>query len=543
MSKTTKTEAKTREAVRRDPVQADKAAQDYAFRVWSGQSPNLTREDRLARVLKALKAQGLSTEGIGPMRDVAPVEPGRVLTDTEAREAYEPVPGVLPMNLPGLVSLEEAQAQMPDSSAGDLLDAGVGERLRFYVLVPAVGEACRVPVEVLARIRDGAPSVDAIELRAHWCGTLSPRVRITQCDLRILEDDWIRHLIEHEEMIAAIEGPLMVELDNPIEPVECIVAAITAARLGVAPNLPQRLHDGSLNPAAERLAESAYFWRKLLGELVQAGELHPCDQYGRDFSGSLDDAYLRLSELSACGPLCKPGGRAHRFLVNRTRTDADGAITKAYYSPDHLAEIEAEISERHSKGHYQPFEAATIISEAKGMPTREVLGLLLADHGTNRLRIRDGKLGRAIQPGQPVRASFDVCHVADLDKLLREYWDVDYSFAELVGGPQPVDNCPESESGADAGAALAAVSVSVHSTKSAKSHPLDHNIADAQARCKDPNNYHEVFAHLEALANNEAPPLLASTPDGLKYTIEGKPKYFSKEALRRKLERAGKRKT
>lgn len=450
MAKTMRRSAATGRGSTREPATPDEAAREYALRVWSGQSPDLSDEERLARVFKALEAQGLSTSGIGPMGNIAAVAPGRVLTEAEASQPYSPVAGALPMNVPGLVSLDEAQAQMPSSSAWGLLDAGVGERLRFYVLVPALGEACRVPVDALARIRDGAASVDAIELRAHWCGALSPRVRITAGDLRILEDDWIRHLIEREEIVAAIEGPLMVVLDNPIEPVECIVNAITAARLGVAPNLPRRLHDGSLNPAAERLAESAYFWRRLLGELVEAGALHPCDQYGRDYSGSLDDAYLRLSELSACESLTKPGGRAHKFVVNRTRMDADGATTTAYFSPDHLAEIEAEIHQRHAKGHYQPFEAAAIIGGAKGRPAREVLGMLLADHGANRLRIRDGKLGRPIAPGEPVRPSFDVCHVADIDKLLKECWDVDYSLSQLLkGGPKEGDR-PSPDAGKQA---------------------------------------------------------------------------------------------
>jgi hypothetical protein len=39
-------------------------AQSYAKRVWAGQSSDLHRKERLARVEAALKAQGLSMEGV-----------------------------------------------------------------------------------------------------------------------------------------------------------------------------------------------------------------------------------------------------------------------------------------------------------------------------------------------------------------------------------------------------------------------------------------------------------------------------------------------
>lgn len=41
-----------------------KKAQDYAIRVWSGQSVSLPRAERLRRVAKALEGQGLSMEGV-----------------------------------------------------------------------------------------------------------------------------------------------------------------------------------------------------------------------------------------------------------------------------------------------------------------------------------------------------------------------------------------------------------------------------------------------------------------------------------------------
>lgn len=40
------------------------AAQHYALRVWAGQSESLSRHERLGRVAEALKAQGLSMDGV-----------------------------------------------------------------------------------------------------------------------------------------------------------------------------------------------------------------------------------------------------------------------------------------------------------------------------------------------------------------------------------------------------------------------------------------------------------------------------------------------
>lgn len=40
------------------------AAQAYAERVWSGQSPDVSRKERLERVRKALEGQGLFMDGV-----------------------------------------------------------------------------------------------------------------------------------------------------------------------------------------------------------------------------------------------------------------------------------------------------------------------------------------------------------------------------------------------------------------------------------------------------------------------------------------------
>lgn len=44
--------------------EASSEAQAYALRIWTGQSPDLSRHERLGRVAVALEAQGMSMEGV-----------------------------------------------------------------------------------------------------------------------------------------------------------------------------------------------------------------------------------------------------------------------------------------------------------------------------------------------------------------------------------------------------------------------------------------------------------------------------------------------
>lgn len=50
------------------PVDVDefarRQAQAYARRIWAGQSQDLSRHERLGRIADALKAQGMSMEGV-----------------------------------------------------------------------------------------------------------------------------------------------------------------------------------------------------------------------------------------------------------------------------------------------------------------------------------------------------------------------------------------------------------------------------------------------------------------------------------------------
>lgn len=62
-------------------------------------------------------------------------------------------------------------------------------------------------------------------------------------------------------------------------------------------------------------------------------------------------------------------------------------------------------------------------------------------------------------------------------------------------------------------------------------------IEQVQAKCKNPFDTAEVWSHLEKLADDEVGPLLASTPEGIKYKENGKNKTLKRNSLRDRLGR------
>ena len=57
-------EVSTPQPVPENAPQADLRAQEYALRVWHGQSPDALRSWRIERIRLALEGQGLSMEGV-----------------------------------------------------------------------------------------------------------------------------------------------------------------------------------------------------------------------------------------------------------------------------------------------------------------------------------------------------------------------------------------------------------------------------------------------------------------------------------------------
>jgi hypothetical protein len=85
--------------------------------------------------------------------------------------------------------------------------------------------------------------------------------------------------------------------------------------------------------------------------------------------------------------------------------------------------------------------------------------------------------------------------------------------------------------------AVAAVTALVqgNSTKTPRSDSIDPVIELAKQKCSDPDSTAEVWAQMEVLAQDERPPFLASTKDGLKYHKKGANEYFTRDALDKRL--------
>lgn len=74
-----------------------------------------------------------------------------------------------------------------------------------------------------------------------------------------------------------------------------------------------------------------------------------------------------------------------------------------------------------------------------------------------------------------------------------------------------------------------------HSTKERRTDILSPAIKIAQSRAGDPHDINEVWAQLQAMADAEHLPLLASTKDGVKYNRDGITRYFKRDALKKRL--------
>ena len=85
-------------------------------------------------------------------------------------------------------------------------------------------------------------------------------------------------------------------------------------------------------------------------------------------------------------------------------------------------------------------------------------------------------------------------------------------------------------------------SVTVHTTKGKKNHPLAHIIIEAQKELSDKFNTAAVWANLQALAAKKFSNLLGETEDGIQYPKKGETAYFTKDALAMYLKRQSKTK-
>ena len=74
-----------------------------------------------------------------------------------------------------------------------------------------------------------------------------------------------------------------------------------------------------------------------------------------------------------------------------------------------------------------------------------------------------------------------------------------------------------------------------NSTKQPRNDILSPVIKLAQSKAADAHDTSAVWAQIQALADEEHPPLLASTKEGVKYKLNGETRYFTRDALYKRL--------
>lgn len=107
----------------------------------------------------------------------------------------------------------------------------------------------------------------------------------------------------------------------------------------------------------------------------------------------------------------------------------------------------------------------------------------------------------------------------------------------LPAAPKGREEVPDAKGEFDEEAPRSPPRVVKHSTKTKPRNILDPVIEMAQQQCADPQDTAQVWARLEVLAEGEHPPLLAATPDGLKYKCGGNTAYLKRDALDKRLKR------
>lgn len=98
------------------------------------------------------------------------------------------------------------------------------------------------------------------------------------------------------------------------------------------------------------------------------------------------------------------------------------------------------------------------------------------------------------------------------------------------------DTTPAQNTATPAPMATATASILVHSTK-ARRDALTPVIELAQRQCRSPKDDAEVWAALQPLAEKKTPPLIGATEEGLQYLKNGKAEIFTRDALRKRLNR------
>jgi len=101
----------------------------------------------------------------------------------------------------------------------------------------------------------------------------------------------------------------------------------------------------------------------------------------------------------------------------------------------------------------------------------------------------------------------------------------------------PADTTPQSAKAESAAKPTALAGLVVHKTRARPRDILDPVIEKALAKCSDPRDTAAVFVILSEFAVNGVPPLLDATPEGIRYTRDGKDAILTRDALNKRLKR------
>ena len=189
---------------------------------------------------------------------------------------------------------------------------------------------------------------------------------------------------------------------------------------------------------------------------------------------------------------------------------------------------------RQAEGYFTLNEAAQVLAESRtDLDPLEAIKEFRQAHSDGKLRIHQGGSRFPLYEDEKVRDFWDTVQLNELDAWLRE--SVGYGFPAHSPAPTPAEAAP-----APLPVPAAAPAPTVHSTRGRRpSDTLWPAIRNAQAQCTDPLDAAEVYGRLEALADGgeSHPPLLESTPNGIKWNKSGRDAYLTRNALSKRLQR------
>lgn len=208
-----------------------------------------------------------------------------------------------------------------------------------------------------------------------------------------------------------------------------------------------------------------------------------------------------------------------------TRADFGGSTgTVTARAGEYIKYIE-DILQRQAEHIFTVSEAAQVLVDSRpGADVRQMLEKMHRAYREGKLTIRDPGDGLPKVIVDFHRDYFDIVKVADVDAWL-----------EAVGAGYRFPNAAQLPASEIARPTTAPASVFRHSTKPRRRDTLDPVIELAQSQCRDPKDTAQVWAQLAVLAQEEQAPLLAATPQGLKYTKKGEAAYFQRGALHKRL--------